>query len=377
MRIVLVISSLFPGGAGRVIIRMANYWSAAGHFVGLLTFDDGSTHPFFTLDRRIEHQSLGFSGNSKNLIDGLRNNFDRIRVLRKAIAGFEPDVVVSFVDQTNVTTLFATRLTRIPVCVSERTDPSQHDIGKIWSWIRKGAYGWADVVVVQTRKAAGYFPQRIRKRIQVIPNSVDSPDPEIRARTVDLEKPVILGMGRLVPAKGFDLLIEAFSMLASWHPEWRLTIIGEGPDRSRLEKLVREKELTGRVSLPGAVDDPYCVLPEADLFVLPSRYEGYPNVLCEAMACELPVVSFDCPSGPADIVRDGVDGVLVPVGDVGRLAETMGRLMRDENERRRLAQMAPEVIQRFSVDTVMNRWNDLLSGIVARRGRKPDANEKT
>jgi glycosyltransferase involved in cell wall biosynthesis len=146
-----------------------------------------------------------------------------------------------------------------------------------------------------------------------------------------------------------------------------LTILGEGELRTELESLRNSLGLSERVHLPGVVKNPYEVLLQADIFVMSSRFEGFGNVLIEAMACGVPVISTDCPSGPNEIIRDGVDGILVPNQDVDALAAAMDRLMSDEKERKRLSVGGIEAVERFSLEKIMGMWEKLLAQVVEER----------
>jgi glycosyltransferase involved in cell wall biosynthesis len=170
-------------------------------------------------------------------------------------------------------------------------------------------------------------------------------------------------MGRLTHQKGFDLLLQAFSRIAERHPDWQLLILGEGDLRNDLERQRAELGLTDRVQLPGVVIDPYPVLRSSDMFVMASRFEGFPYALLEAMACGLPVIYADCPSGPGEIINNGSDGILTPTGDVEALAIAMDRLMNDEGERQRLAGRAPEAMQRFSLSKTVDAWEELFAQV--------------
>jgi glycosyltransferase involved in cell wall biosynthesis len=139
-------------------------------------------------------------------------------------------------------------------------------------------------------------------------------------------------------------------------------IAGEGPRRRELEAQVAEADVTDRVRLPGRVRDTELLLADSDLFILSSRFEGFPNVLLEAMAVGLPTIAFDCDSGPATIIRTGTDGVLVPAEDVDGLAREMNRLMGDDSGRIRLGREAEAVIERFSLPRIMHLWESVADG---------------
>jgi glycosyltransferase involved in cell wall biosynthesis len=233
-----------------------------------------------------------------------------------------------------------------------------------WSTLRRWTYPAASAIVVQTEKVR----EKVRAfsgaaPVHVIPNGVSPPGPDAAARAVLVKDPVkrhIAAMGRLDPQKGFDLLIEAFSKVAPQFPLWSVRILGEGPERARLEKLIADNKLAGRMTLCGWTAQPESALMGSDVFVLSSRYEGFPNALLEAMACGLPAIAFDCDAGPAEILRHETDGLLVRAGNVEALSAAMSRLMSNDAERARLGAAAREVCTRFGMEQFFERWEELL-----------------
>ena len=360
VKLLFFIPSLKCGGAERVSVMLCNHWAEHGWDVTLATFDDGTVPPFFPPAPGVRHVTLGLQRRSSGMTHSVLNNVRRVPRLRRFVAASRPDRIVSFIDGTNVLALLAAKGTGIPVVVSERVDPAQHPIPVPWRLLRRATYPWARAVVLQTRAAASYFPASWASRIAVIPNPVARLAPSPPTESPEGRRRRIVGIGRLERQKGFDLLIRAFAAIAPEHPRWELTILGEGPERETLGAAIARLGLAERISLPGATPDVAGVLRGADLFVLSSRYEGFPNVLCEAMACGLPVIAFDCRSGPAEIIRDGVDGLLVPAEDDVALAAAIARLAGDPEARRRLGARAVEVADRYSVERVASMWERVL-----------------
>jgi glycosyltransferase involved in cell wall biosynthesis len=177
-------------------------------------------------------------------------------------------------------------------------------------------------------------------------------------------------MGRLVKQKGFDFLLQAFARCKDIHPEWSLVILGEGEERNDLESMREALGLEGRVEFRGRVKEPATILRQADLFVMSSRFEGFPLALIEAMACGLPVISTDCPTGPSEIIRNEIDGLLITPNNVEVLANAMDRLMANQSERNILGARAVGVVERFGVEQVMNMWDHLIDEVSKVQSRK-------
>ena len=364
-RLTLVIHSLEQGGAERDMAHLARLLADAGYDVQLITLAGLETDSF-PLDPRVERVALGLLGESRGLLDAVRRNLGRIRSLRAEFERRQPGRIVSFVERTNVLVLLAARGLDSDVIVSERVDPRYHDVGRIWRWLRQRVYPWCAAQVVLTESVREHCRRLARRRqVYVIPNPARRPESGIGGAAPAADRSAgcrLVAMGRLVPQKGFDLLLPIFADLAATHPEWSLEILGEGDQRPVLEDMVRTHQLEDRVQLPGWVADPTSVLSAADLFVLPSRYEGFGNVVAEALACGLPVVSFDCPSGPGEIIRHEVDGLVVPAEDDDALRHALARLMGDADLRRQFAERAPDVLERFSEERFFWQWDAVLSG---------------
>jgi glycosyltransferase involved in cell wall biosynthesis len=368
MRIALVISALSAGGAERVIVTLANCWSARGWQVTLITFEPPGTAPYYRVDPRVALRQLGIASVGSPLWRAIRQNRRRIQALRQTLRAADPDLAIAFLAKINVLTVLASRGLGFPVVISERNNPEQQRFRGIWSWLRQRLYGTAYCVVAPSRGVLESFSGDIRRRGRVIPNPVDLA-PAAGARRGNGR---LVAVGRLAHQKGFDLLLRAFAAIAPEHPTWTLTIWGEGEERAPLEALCASLGLIGRVRLPGVTERPGQWVEDADIFVLSSRFEGFPNVIAEAMAAGLPVVAFNCPWGTDEIVRDGEDGLLVPPGDVDALAAAMRRLIADPERRRTLAEAGARNVRRFGKDAVLAQWDALIRAAVEQR-RRDDA----
>ena len=363
MRITLVISSMSCGGAERVMSILSNYWVCSENEVTLITVDS-QDNDFYELDSRVKRIGLDLKKISSTVLDAVRNNITKIRMLRKAIKSTEPHVVISFIDRMNVITLLSTRWLSVPVIVSEHTNPIQLPPGGAWNVLRKIVYLSADAVIVLNDELKGIVGRFIpHSKLHVIPNpAITSSNSNDVAPPFDIPSPCVVAMGRLVALKGFDLLIEAFDLCEQIN--WSLIIMGEGEERSHLETLIKDKGLESRVYLPGNVQEPASVLSKADIFVLSSRIEGFPMAILEAMSCGLPVISFDCKTGPSTIIDDGVNGILVPEGDVDAMANSMNYLMSNQDVRLKYSKSAPDVVRRYSIESIMDKWNILINDLI-------------
>lgn len=353
-KILIVTRSMYGGGAERVIAQLANFFVRDGEACDIVTLDKDVVS--YRLDERVGLTAIGKKA-SNNISDKLKR-YGRLREIAKER---RVDCVLALPEDIGSYTILALAGTGIPVIVSERNDPRVMPVRKSTRLLRKLMYPLAKGLIFQTESARSFFPARIRAKGIVLPNPVDAS--RIPPRFEGERDKVIVGAGRLESQKNFGLLVSAFALFSQRHPEYKLVIYGEGELKDSLEKQACDLGIRNKVLLPGREEKLLERMRTASMFVLSSDYEGSPNVLIEAICLGMPVISTDCPSyGPRELVRDGVNGLLVPVGDAEAMAEAMERLS-DPGYAGQLGNNAHKLREQLISADVFERWKGFLCAV--------------
>lgn len=354
-KILLYIGSMYIGGAQRVMANLANYFCADGYDVVLVN----EVVPIkgkktYVLDNNIKRIYLDNTDGS----NFIKRQKMRIFNLRSIIKKERPDIVLSFLGPANIRMLLATVGVNNKKVVSVRNDPNK-EYGKGFKRIiSRQLFKLADGCVFQTKDAADYFPDKVKKIAEIIYNPVNEVFYHTQRGNIKKE---IIYVGRLVKQKNPLLLINAFARIAKNFPEWNVVFCGEGELKVRLINECKALGLEERVYFVGEITNVAERLSEAGIYVLSSNYEGMPNSLMEAMAVGLPCISTDCPcGGPKELIEDKKNGILVPVGNEFKMAEALSLIMDNQNLREELGKNARIRALEFKYDVILKKWKDYL-----------------
>lgn len=349
MKVVVIIKSPVLGGAERVAINLAKWFCDQKGSHATIVALSGSNYNMFNLDD-YDYVEL----NSKLPILSLR------RLFKKR----SPDLVLTMGVPLCVYTVPALLGMNIKHVISERNDPA-HFAGKtITRIVSRYLMKYADGYVFQTKDAQLFYQKITGEQSAIIHNPLfNLPTPEVKN---EYNNKLIVSVGRLVKQKNHRLLIEAFREFSKDFPDYNMTIYGEGEERNYLETLVERFHLQLKVKLPGSYENIFDEIQRASLFVLSSDYEGMPNALMEAMALGLPCISTDCPcGGPSELIENGENGVLVPVGDVYAMAEAMKKVIGDKKYAELLGKNAMLIREAHAMDLICRQWKFFFDKVLS------------
>lgn len=354
MHVAFVLAALQAGGAERVVAEVSAGMVAKGWSVEIITFDHPDDPIYHPLDPRVACTRLALP-NQGGGVRGAIRSIRRATALRRILRKRKTDVVIAFLTKINVIALAAGWGLGRPIVVSERNNPLRQKAHPAWNRLTSLLYARASRIVIMSERSRQALPGASRARAAIIPNPVRPRG----LRTISSTK-AFVAVGRLTQQKGFDILLEAFAAIAPSLPDWQLVIFGDGPDREALECQRARLGLQDRIFLPGATAVPGSWIDQTSIFILSSRYEGWPNALAEALAAGLPAIAFDCDFGAAEMVKDDATGVLVPAEDTDALASAMYHLALDPQRRERLGAAASKQMLCYSPDRIVSRWCDLV-----------------
>lgn len=359
-KIAFYIGSLERGGAERVIVNLAEYFQKEGYKVYVVTklkeadeyaLSDGIIRVVADLDDAEETKSR------------IQNLYLRVHKLRKVWKEIKPDIIVSFIRKNNVMAIASSRCLKIPVVVSVRSNPKRELSGFIMKKISFFLFGLADGIVLQTNQAKEFFPKFLQKKVIILPNSLNTAF--LNFPKLSEEKKEIVTVGRIDENKNQSMLVKAFGEIAAIYPDWVLKLYGNGEKKEELESYVKTKRLENQIIFMGEVSDIQNRIKDSAIFVLPSKQEGMPNALIEAMTLGLAVISTDCPcGGPADLITDGENGILIPVDDSKELKNSLEKLMDDSNYRNKIGEDAIKIVERLHPDIVNKMWKEYLEKLL-------------
>jgi GalNAc-alpha-(1->4)-GalNAc-alpha-(1->3)-diNAcBac-PP-undecaprenol alpha-1,4-N-acetyl-D-galactosaminyltransferase len=350
-RILIINNGLDGGGIERASVSLANHFADLGYNVNIVALYK-SEH-FFLLDQRIGFEEPAFNRKSLN-----RSLYviKMLLFLRKNIKKIKPDVILAFSEWTNPYVVIANLRLGVPLYLSDRMSPLAK-LPFLSSLLKKYFYKKATGIIAQTEFAKQIiYKNTVASNIKVIYNPVASIE-----KVNCIRKNRIISVGRLSKEKGHRFLLEAFAKVKD--VSWELSLVGDGKEREFLQKLADTLGITDRIVFYGHQKDFSLQLSEAQIFVLPSLTEGFPNALLEAMSVPLACISSNCVAGPGEIIKEGINGILVEPANIDELASALNRLIENPDLRETLATEAYKVREILAFDKIAQQYLDFIFSV--------------
>jgi len=364
VRLTFLIHDLGMGGAQRAVVMLANKLVSRGVSVDIVVVVD-SVESAYCIDSRVMVRSARLAVASGSGFAAVFQNIRRVSKLRSILSDLRPDCAIGIGYSANVLVGLSCIGSSVRAIGAEHSSPEHYPSGLVWRIVRRYCYRYLESVICLSSEASQWLLANTRvKHAPVIPNGIELPL-ENTGEVADVAqwvgtKRMILSVGRLVESKQFDQLIEVFARLTDRYPDYVLVILGDGSEKRALQKLAQRRSVAQSVVMPGTVGNLADWYSAATVFVSVSRLEGFPYGLLEAMAHGLPCVSYDCSTGPRDMINDGESGVLVQLDDRDAMYTAINRVLDDAHYRKSLAENAVAVKEQFSLDAVCSRWLDYI-----------------
>ena len=361
MKITFVVDD-YAGGAGNIVQLLATEYAKTDDVSVLLTNQKS--------EKRYECKNVNFfeltaDEKPKGALNVVKYQAKWIKSKLKVI---EPDVVISFLTLNTVFTVLGRLPKQLPLVACERICPSDLNLKFPWNALMRISYRRADALTVQFKEFVSLYGGRYTEKCFVTPNYIAKPDRFWNERNEAVTR--FISCGRLNASKQFDLLIDMFAEIHKSNPKTELFIYGRGPHEERLKKQIADAGLSDAVFLKGYTNDTYGVLCDADIYLMSSKSEGFPNALSEAMAVGMPSIAFRCNKGIDELADYGRRGKVVDANDKEAFVAAALELCGDREQRAEYSKNAKEVFEVYSLDKVKKTWDECIEKAIAHRKRR-------
>lgn len=355
-KLAFVIPSLGAGGAERVVSTLANALTT-DYEVYIITFI--KVVPFYQLnnDVRLLH-CVDKIEPSKNIFNALKSNYILLKKINAIVKNKKIQLLIGFLTSANVLSVLAAKSNSISSIISERNNPNKNKTNNFWKLLKNFSYPKANFLVVQTKEIQEYYTSSVdEKKLVILPNPI-SGELSSKRDNETIKENVILNVGRLTNQKAQDVLIKSFSKIDD--KNWKLLIIGEGQKKKEYQQLIEKLDLKDRAIIKSKTKNIDKYYNSSKIFAFSSIFEGFPNALIEAMHFGIPCISTDCPTGPSELIEDGINGFLIPMNNEEVLTKKINQLISKEDLRLSFGKKGQKTVDQFKVDSVVEQWNKII-----------------